>query len=62
MADLATGVGYSWVSKAAARALPFWPLVPPAAALSHAVAVTLAGGLVIGLAGSLVAVRRFLRV
>lgn len=62
MADLATGVGYSWVSNAAARALPFWPLVPPAAALSHAVVVTLAGGLVIGLAGSLVAVRRFLRV
>jgi len=54
--------GYRWAIGAAVSAMPFWPVAPLSMVLDHTIWVTIATGLVIGALGSLVAVRRFLRV
>lgn len=61
-ADVSVDYGYRWAIHAAVTAMPFWPVAPLALVLQHTVWVTVATGLFIGALGSLVAVRRFLRV
>ncbi len=61
-ADVSVNYGYRWAIHAAVTAMPFWPVAPLSLVLQHTVWVTVATGLFIGALGSLVAVRRFLRV
>jgi len=61
-ADVLVNYGYRWAIGAAVSAMPFWPVAPLSMVLDHTIWVTIATGLVIGALGSLVAVRRFLRV
>lgn len=62
VADLALNYGYSWVQKASAVALPFLPLASLHTVMTQVLEDTLIGGMVIGSLGSMVAVRRFLRI
>lgn len=59
---LAVDYGYQWAVGAAVHALPFWPVAPLGTVVPSTVTVTGVTGLVIGAIGSLVAVRRFLKV
>ena len=62
MADAAVGFGYHWVGIQAAKSLSFFPLAPTAMVQHSTELPTLVGGVVMGLVGSMWAVRRFLRV
>ncbi|CAB1129352.1 Cell division protein FtsX [Candidatus Hydrogenisulfobacillus filiaventi] len=62
VADLVAAWGYHWVVRAAAEALPFWPLASSASVIPPILEVTGLGGLAVGVAGSLLAVHRFLKV
>ncbi len=61
-ADLVVNYGYRWAIHAAITAMPFWPVAPLTDVLQHTIWVTVITGFVIGGLGSLVAMRRFLRV
>jgi cell division transport system permease protein len=62
VAALATGRVYGWVVYSLAGAVPFLPLVAPAVVVAPLRYLLLAFGVLIGSAGSLIAVRRFLGV
>lgn len=62
LASLAIILGYHWVFRAAAHAVAFFPLAGLSAVEKSTALTTGIGGLVVGLLGSLWALRRFLRV
>ena len=63
--DVLTGValaaGYSYLERQAAEALPFLPLVFTPGLLATLITGLAAGGVVFGIAGSLIATREYLR-
>jgi len=61
MADAAVLIGYHWVGVQAQKSLSFFPLASSSLVQHSIVLPTLIGGVVMGLLGSMWAVRRFLR-
>ncbi|MDP2872287.1 MAG: permease-like cell division protein FtsX [Bacillota bacterium] len=62
VATLAVGVVYQWLWQAMGRNLAFLPVLPLAAVLGRVGGVVVLTGVVIGAAGALLAMRRWLRV
>ncbi|MBT9259158.1 MAG: permease-like cell division protein FtsX [Clostridiales bacterium] len=55
-------LGYSWLAARIAEGLPFVPLLPPDRVLFQVAQALFLGGVLLGAGGSLVSLRRFLRV